>query len=113
VSLSSFVSRGSILNAYSVINPDVEIGIFNMIHTKVSIDHDSMTGPYCNIGPGVTICGHVKIGNFVVIGSGVVVTKGITIGNNSIIGAGSVVLNDIPDNVVAYGNPCKVIRENK
>jgi len=36
----------------------------------------------------------------------------VKIGNNSIIGAGSVVTKDIPDNVVAYGNPCKIIREN-
>ena len=36
---------------------------------------------------------------------------GITIGDNSVIGAGSVVTNDIPDNVVAFGVPCRVIRE--
>ena len=40
------------------------------------------------------------------------IIDGITIGNNVIIGAGSVVTKNIPDNVVAYGNPCKIIREN-
>ena len=35
------------------------------------------------------------------------------IGKNSIIGAGSVVTKDIPDNVIAYGNPCKIIRKNE
>ena len=47
------------------------------------------------------------------IGIGSCVIQGITIGGNSVIGAGSVVVKDIPDGVVAYGNPCKVARENK
>lgn len=45
------------------------------------------------------------------IGGGVTVLPGVTIGQNSVIGAGSVVTKDIPDNVVAAGNPCKVIKE--
>lgn len=44
-------------------------------------------------------------------GNGVSVTPDTIIGRNSIIGAGSVVVNDIPDNVIAAGNPCKVIRK--
>ena len=53
----------------------------------------------------------IKVGNDVWIGAGVQVCPGVTIGNNVVIGAGSVVVNDIPDNSVAVGNPCKVIRE--
>ncbi|MBF1445483.1 MAG: sugar O-acetyltransferase, partial [Prevotella nigrescens] len=52
-----------------------------------------------------------KVGNNVWIGGNVVVLPGVTIGNNVTIGAGSVVTKDIPDNVVAVGNPCKVIRK--
>ena len=52
----------------------------------------------------------VKIGNGVWIGSNVVVLPGVTIGDNTVIGAGSVVTKDIPANVVAVGNPCKVLR---
>lgn len=52
----------------------------------------------------------VNIKRNVWIGAGVVVLPGITIGENSVIGAGSVVTKDIPDNVVAVGTPCKVIR---
>jgi galactoside O-acetyltransferase len=40
----------------------------------------------------------------------VIVLPGVSIGDNSVIGAGSVVTKDIPANVVAYGNPCKVVR---
>jgi len=53
----------------------------------------------------------VHIGNNVWIGAGAVILPGVTIGDNSVIGAGSVVTKDIPANVVAVGNPCRVIRE--
>lgn len=53
----------------------------------------------------------ISIGNDVWIGGNSVILPGIKIGNNVVIGAGSVVTKDIPDNVVAAGNPCRVIRE--
>ncbi len=52
----------------------------------------------------------VHIGNNVWIGAGVIILPGITIGDNSIIGAGSVVTKDVPNNVVAVGNPCRIIK---
>ena len=55
----------------------------------------------------------VHIGDNVWIGGGVIILPGVTIGNNVVIGAGSVVTSDIPDDVVAFGNPCRVVRENK
>ena len=53
----------------------------------------------------------VSIGNNVWIGGSVTILPGVTIGDNVTIGAGSVVTKDIPANVVAAGNPCRVIRE--
>ena len=53
----------------------------------------------------------VTIGNNVWIGGGSIILPGVTIGNNVTIGAGSVVTKSIPDNVLALGNPCKVIKE--
>ena len=55
----------------------------------------------------------VTIGNNVWIGGGAIIMPGVTIGDNVVIGAGSVVTKDIPDNTIAYGNPCLVMRENK
>ena len=52
------------------------------------------------------------IGEGTTIGMGVNIIDGISIGSNTIIGEGSVVTRHIPDNVIAYGSPCKVIREN-
>jgi maltose O-acetyltransferase len=53
----------------------------------------------------------IHVGDNVWFGGGVTVLPGVSIGNNTTIGAGSVVTHDIPDNVVAAGNPCKVIRK--
>jgi len=86
-------------------------------------------GDYTMFGPNVTVAtaGHpilpclrekgyqynapVKIGKNCWIGAGAVIVPGITIGDNVVIGAGSIVTKDIPSNVVAVGNPCKVLRE--
>ena len=53
----------------------------------------------------------VHIGKNCWLGAGVMVLPGVTIGDNTVIGAGSVVTKDIPSNVVAVGNPCRVLRE--
>ena len=53
----------------------------------------------------------VSIGNNVWIGGNVVILPGVSIGDNVVIGAGSVVTKSIPDNVIATGNPCRIIRE--
>lgn len=91
-------------------------------------DTDIYVGDYTMIGPGVTIAtaGHpiqpelrrkgmqynipVHIGKNCWIGAGAIILPGVTIGDNSVIGAGSVVTKDIPANVVAVGNPCRVLR---
>ena len=55
----------------------------------------------------------VIIGDNVWIGGGVIIMPGVKVGNNVVIGAGSVVTRDIPDNVIAFGNPCRVMRPNQ
>lgn len=52
----------------------------------------------------------ITIGNSVWIGADTVINPGVTVGNNVVIGSGSVVTGDIPDNVIAAGNPCRVLR---
>lgn len=62
-------------------------------------------------GKGLEIALPIKVGNNVWFGANVSVLPGVTIGDNTIIGAGSVVNKDIPSDVIAVGNPCRVIRE--
>jgi len=60
---------------------------------------------------GIEYAFPVSIGDNVWIGGNVVINPGISIGKNTVIGSGSVVTKDIPDNVIAAGNPCKIIRQ--
>lgn len=88
---------------------------------KITIGDAVMFGPTVTIATvghpinpamrGYMYCDHVTIGNNCWIGANSVICPGVTIGDNTVIGAGSVVTKDIPANVVAAGNPCKVIRE--
>ena len=88
---------------------------------KIPIGDAVMFGPAVTIATvghpinpslrGYMYCDHVTIGNNCWIGANSVICPGVTIGENTVIGAGSVVTKDIPANVVAAGNPCRVIRE--
>jgi acetyltransferase-like isoleucine patch superfamily enzyme len=62
-----------------------------------------------NISPTDISASAVSIAENVFVGAGVYILKGVSIGSNSVIGAGSIVVNDIPDNVIAAGNPAKVL----
>ena len=91
--------------------------------TDIFVDDDVMIAPNVILAGGThpinpdlrrKKCSYnlpVRIGKNVWIGAGCIVLPGVSIGDNSVIGAGSVVTKDIPKNVVAVGNPCRVLRE--
>ena len=103
---------GSQILAGSVIGVDVKMGDACIVNTSASIDHECHLGDGVHIAPGATIAGCVSIGDFSFIGAGAAVLPRVRIGNRCIIGAGSIVTRDIPDGVVAYGNPARVVRNN-
>ena len=90
---------------------------------KVVFGDNVLIGPNCGFytaehpisyeerNKGFEFAKSIKVGNNVWFGGNVTVIGGVTIGDNVIIGAGSVVVKDLPSNVLAVGNPCKVIRE--
>lgn len=104
-------------------------GVYANFNLTLVDDTHIYVGDYTMLGPNVVLAtaGHpilpelrplayqynlpIHIGKNCWLGAGVIVLPGITIGDNSVIGAGSVVTKDIPANVVAIGNPCKVLRE--
>jgi len=105
------IGEGSVIMPLSCINCCSVVGKHSIINTRASIDHDNYLGDFASVSPGVTIGGNVSINNFAFIGLGANIIQKITIGKNVIIGAGSTVLKNIPENVVAYGNPCRIIRQ--
>ena len=103
--------------------------VYANFHLTLVDDTHIYVGDNTMFGPNVTVCtaGHpilpelreqgyqynapVRIGRSCWIGAGAVILPGVTIGDNTVVGAGSVVTCDLPANVVAVGNPCRVLRE--
>ncbi len=104
-------------------------GVYANFNLTLVDDGEIHVGDKVMFGPNVTIstAGHpiqpelrkraaqfnlpVRIGNYVWIGAGALIMPGVTIGDNTVIGAGSVVTRDVPADVVAFGAPCRVVRE--
>lgn len=103
-------------------------GIYANFHLTLVDDTHIYVGDYTMFGPNVTVAtaGHpiepslrqkgyqynapVRIGKNCWIGAGAIILPGVVIGDNVVVGAGSVVTKDLPSNVVAVGNPCRVLR---
>lgn len=103
------IGKGTFVGKHAIVNTGSIIGNCVIINTGAIIEHDCQIDDFAHISPGVTLCGKVTVGKDTHIGAGSVVRQGITIGNNTIVGAGSVVVKNIPSEVQAYGNPCRVV----
>lgn len=113
VSARAKIGTGSNIFAKTYIGPQVVIGKHCLINTASCIEHNSSLGDHVVLSPGVMVGGEVEIGSHSMIGIGAVVSNRVKIGKESVIGGNSFVLKDIPENVVAYGTPAKIIRKSK
>ena len=104
------IDDGTVVTTGSIINIGSSVGKNCIINTGAIIEHDCKIGDHCHIASGVHISGAVEIDKLSFIGIGATIIQGIKIGKNVTIGAGSVVIKDIPDNVIAVGNPAKIIK---
>ncbi len=93
VATSSRVLPGAQILAGAIVSSDCTIGRVCIINNRGGVDHDCIIGDGCHIAPGATLCGEIELKQ------------------NVMIGAGSVVTKSLPANVVAFGNPAKVIRK--
>jgi UDP-N-acetylbacillosamine N-acetyltransferase len=112
ISQYASVDEGTIVMPGVIVNAGAHIGDNTILNTAASIDHECRIGDGVHIGPGARLSGLVTVGNASWIGIGSVIRESIYIGADVLLGAGSLVLKDIPDGVVAYGSPAKVIRAN-
>lgn len=104
------IGPGTVIVAGAVVNPGSRIGENAIINTGAIVDHECVVEDGVHIGPGAHLGGKVTVGRGAWVGIGAIVRDRVRVGAHSIIGAGAVVLNDIPDGVVAYGVPAKVIK---
>ena len=102
---------GTVIMAGAVINPGSSIGDNVIINTSASVDHDCFVENGAHIGPGAHLGGDVSVGEGSWVGIGAIIKDKIRIGQGAVIGAGAVVLKDIPDRMVAFGVPARIIRK--
>lgn len=112
VSPTAKLGSGVLVESGCLVTPSPIIGDNVVINTGSQINHDNIIEDHVYIASGVILSGGVTIGENTLLDDGVIVTLGRLVGKNSLIGAGAIVTKDIPDNVVAYGSPCKVVRSN-
>ncbi len=110
VSSSVTTEFGLQMEPLSVIAPYTKIGFGVNVGRNCSVGHHNILGDFCSIYLGTNIAGHVEIGEGTTIGPGSTIFSNVKIGSNSIIGGGSVVTKNIPSNVLAFGNPCQVVK---
>lgn len=114
---SSVIASSAVLNSgvqigpLCIVDPYSSLGFGVNIGRNSSVGHHVILRDYSSIHFGTNVAGGVEIGEGTLVGPGCTVFNDVKIGNNTIIGGGSIVTKDIPSNVLAYGNPCKIIKE--
>lgn len=108
------LGRGVVICKQSVFNcKDIIIGDNVYVQPHVVIGHDIKIGSHSIIAPLVCIGGATTIGECVYVGMLSAIRENLNIGDHSIIGMGSMVFRDIPEKVIAIGNPARVMRRNE
>lgn len=109
VSKDVTLQEGVVIMPGVVVNTGSRIGVGSILNTSCVVEHDCSIGDFVHIAPNCALAGDVCVKDMTLVGIGSSIIQGKVIGVNSVIGAGSVVISDIPDNVVSFGVPAKVI----
>ncbi len=112
VAAGAVIGAGTVVRAQSAIGPQSRIGECCIIGYGAMVSHDCTIGDGVHLSSGVNVAGTVSIGRATWVGLGATIIDPHSVGSDTLIGAGAVVTTDIPDGVVAYGVPAKVVREN-
>jgi len=104
------IGKATVIMPHVVINAESTIGEGCIVNTASVIEHQNSIGSFVHISPNVSLGGAVSVGDLVHVGIGSTAIQSIQIGQASTIGAGSVLVKHIPENCLAYGNPCRVMK---
>jgi sugar O-acyltransferase (sialic acid O-acetyltransferase NeuD family) len=110
VARDASIGEGSILLAGAVVANACALGRGVLLGSNSSVDHDGFLGDFASLAPGATVAGTVQIGMRTALGVGANVVHRVMIGADAVVGAGALVVDDIPDRVVAFGVPARVVR---
>jgi sugar O-acyltransferase (sialic acid O-acetyltransferase NeuD family) len=112
ISKQNEMGTGVFIGPGTIIAPYVTLDNLVTINRGVTVGHHTNIGKFVVLNPGCNIGGASIIGDYTTIGMGANIINGSRVGKNTVIGAGSLVIKSIPDNVVAYGVPARIIKEN-
>ena len=113
VGINTEIGDGTVVMPQVNIGPNCIVKEFCILYTASSIDHDCKLSAFSSLAPRVVTGGNVKIGLGSAILIGATVKHGTVIGDDVVIGANSYVNKEVEDGVVAYGSPCKFVRNRK
>lgn len=106
------VSIASRSNVHRGTLEDTIIGEGSKVSIHSNVGHNSIVGKHTFLAGKTNLGGKTRIGDYSYLGMGAITRPGISIGSNVIIGMGSIVTKNIPDGVIAWGNPAKVMKDN-
>ncbi|MBP6701968.1 MAG: acetyltransferase [Vicinamibacteria bacterium] len=103
------VGEGTCVGPLAVIHVNASVGRNCIVNTAAVVDHQCQLGDFAHVSANVVLGGGVSVGEGSLVGIGACVLPGVVIGAWSQVGAGAVVTRDVPDGVVAYGVPARVM----
>lgn len=106
----AIIGEGAFIGAGAVISADAKVGAFAIVNTRASLDHHSTLGDYASLAPAAATGGNAHIGEGTAIGMGVMIHHGVRVGTWSVVGSMALVSKDLPEQVVACGQPARVVR---
>jgi sugar O-acyltransferase (sialic acid O-acetyltransferase NeuD family) len=112
VSAQCEMAPGTIVAPFCQVSGLVKLGANVAINTLSIVGHDVQLGDHCVVSSMVNVGGGARIGANSYLGMGALIKEGVSIGRDVIIGMGAVVYNDIPDGMIALGNPARPMRPN-
>lgn len=110
VSPSAKIGTGAVVLPGAVINATATIGKGAIINSGAVVEHDCIVGEYAHLSPRSALGGGARVGEFTHLGIGSNVLPSVSIGSRSVLGAGSVATRSVPDDVIAFGVPARIVR---
>ncbi|GBD36500.1 Putative acetyltransferase EpsM [bacterium HR36] len=110
VSRFAQLGPGTVVLPGAIVNAGAVLGAGCVLNTHSSVDHDCRLGEFVSVAPHACLGGTVTVGDYSAICLGAHVIHGVCIGCATVVGAGALVLQNLPDQVVAYGVPARIVR---